>query len=180
MVSDPFSTLGLPWRFDLDPARIEERWRELQKAWHPDKHVGRPPHERRIALSKAVEVNEAYRVLRDDLTRAEALLVLRGHPTCRPEPEDPEFLAGIMERREAVQKAWKAGDLARVQELAAEVRALCEKVRAEIATRFAEPDPDLRAIADQIGRWRYYRRFLEDVEAFEAEAVGGAASSTKA
>ena len=34
--------------------------------------------ERRAALSKAVEVNEAWRVVRDPIRRAEALLALAG------------------------------------------------------------------------------------------------------
>ena len=34
---DPFATLGLPARYDLAPPEIEQRYRELQKALHPDR-----------------------------------------------------------------------------------------------------------------------------------------------
>jgi molecular chaperone HscB len=39
--------------------------------------------ERRQALAKAVEVNEAWRIVRDPMRRAEALLELGGEPSVR-------------------------------------------------------------------------------------------------
>src|SRR5688500_11574646 len=119
-MNDPFAILGLPARFDLSPREIEQRVRELQKALHPDRFVGRPAQERRMSLSRAVEVNEAHRTLRDDLSRARALLALRGHSVADAQPADPELLMEMMERREALSDA--RGDAAKVRELAADVK----------------------------------------------------------
>ena len=66
---DPFATLGLARRYDVDPRELETKYRDLQRALHPDRHVSGSPSERRMSLSRAVEVNEAYRLLRDDLAR---------------------------------------------------------------------------------------------------------------
>ena len=37
---DPFATLGVPRRFDVDLAAVEKTHRELSRALHPDRYVG--------------------------------------------------------------------------------------------------------------------------------------------
>ncbi len=78
MKVDPFATLGLPRSYDVDLPAVEKTHRELSRALHPDRFVNAGASERREALSKAVEVNEAWRVVRDPIRRAEALLQLAG------------------------------------------------------------------------------------------------------
>ena len=58
---DPFETLGVEPRFDLDLTALEKRHRELSGALHPDRYTGRPASERRMALDRAIKVNEAWR-----------------------------------------------------------------------------------------------------------------------
>ena len=171
-MTDPFATLGLPARFDLSPGEIEQRVRDLQKALHPDRFVGRPAQERRMSLSKAVEVNEAHRTLRDDLSRARALLSVRGHAVSDAQPADPSFLMEVMERREALSDA--RGDAAKVRELAVDVTREYQRARERIAQLFDQGD-DLTAISDVLGRMRYYRRFLDEVEAIEEAAIAAGA-----
>ena len=72
MNADPFDTLGLEPVFDLDLAAAERRYRELSKVVHPDRFTTVSGPERRRALSKAVDVNEAWRRLRDPIARAES------------------------------------------------------------------------------------------------------------
>ncbi len=111
---DPFATLGVEPRFDLDLAAVEKTHRELSRALHPDRYVSAGASERREALGKAVEVNEAWRILRDPIRRAEALLVARGVTIAEgSEPQaDPEFLMEMLEQREALDEAKQAKDLA--------------------------------------------------------------------
>ena len=82
-MQSPFVVLEIEPRFDLDPAALEARHKELSRALHPDRYAGRPASERRLALSKAIEVNEAYRALRDPIKRAEAVARSRSIPTTR-------------------------------------------------------------------------------------------------
>ena len=63
---DPFSILGIARNYAIDPAAVEKRHRELSRALHPDRFVGAGASERRAALAKAVEVNEAWRIVRED------------------------------------------------------------------------------------------------------------------
>src|SRR5258708_37188915 len=101
---DPFATLGMARGFEIDLGAAERRHRELSRALHPDKFVRAGPSERRAALAKAVEVNEAWRIMRDPIRRAEALLRLGGVEAGEgkePSPE-PDFLMEMLERREAL------------------------------------------------------------------------------
>src|SRR5690242_15718215 len=112
-MSDPFDTLGVEPRFDLDPDKLAERHRDLSRTLHPDRYAGAPAAERRMALGKAIEVNDAYRVLKDPVRRAEALLRRAGVPvgeTVEPKPSQA-LLMDMMERREELADARRAKDL---------------------------------------------------------------------
>jgi molecular chaperone HscB len=76
-------------RFDLDVAALDARRKELSRALHPDRFASSPAAERRMALGRAIEVNEAFRALRDPIRRAEALarsLELPVGETSEPNP----------------------------------------------------------------------------------------------
>ncbi|MDD9939271.1 MAG: Fe-S protein assembly co-chaperone HscB [Myxococcales bacterium] len=175
---DPFATLGLPRRYELDRGELEARYRELQKALHPDRHAGASASQRRMSLARAVEVNDAYRALKDDLRRAEALLSLYGG---KAEPEggaaDPEFLMEVMELRESLGDAKAAGDLARVRQLADKVEAMRGAARTTLVERFGDgaADPEPVALAEAsalVSRLKYFKRFLDEVSVIEEEALG--------
>ena len=105
-MSDPFATFGLTPAFELDLNELEQRHRELSRALHPDRYAGRGASERRQALGKAIEVNEAWRRLKNPVKRAEALLERLGLAVSEeqePKPA-PEFLMDVMERREELDR----------------------------------------------------------------------------
>lgn len=178
-MSDPFSILGVTPRFDIDLTELEAKHRELSRTLHPDRYVGRPSAERRMALSKAIEVNEALRVLKDPVRRAEALLGRRGVEL--PEGEEPEpsedLLMEVLELREELASARDSRDLVRVEELAGAVEAREAGVLTLLAKAFSALDehpvktpPDAVVhISEKLGELRYYRRFLEEVRAIEDE-----------
>lgn len=170
---DPFATLGLPAVFDLDAEDVERRYRDLQRTLHPDRFVNAPGPERRIALTKAVEVNEAYRTLRDDLSRAKALLALRGHDAGSDAPADPALLMEVMERREALSDARSSQNLAAARRLGAEVQRDADRARTRLSELFGG-NADLAEIAAVLTKMRYYRRFLDEVEVIEEEALTSA------
>ena len=67
---DHFARLGLPAALDLDAASLDRAYFALQRQWHPDRFVSRPPEDRARASAEAASVNEAYRTLKDPLSRA--------------------------------------------------------------------------------------------------------------
>src|SRR6516225_6451682 len=119
-MNDPFETLGVEARFDLDLAALSQHHRDLSKALHPDRYSGAGAAERRLSLGRAIDVNEAFRVLKDPIRRAEALLRRAGVPvgeTSEPKPP-PALLMEMMEAREELAGAARAKDLAAVARLA--------------------------------------------------------------
>ena len=125
---DPFSLLGLPRSFDVDPKALEASYRALQAKLHPDKHHRRPsapPSDRdRASLAAAdasAAVNAAVALLRCPLARARFLL-----DGTRPDRDDdgaiggsrevfgdPELLMEVMEAREEVEEAAAAAAASR-------------------------------------------------------------------
>jgi molecular chaperone HscB len=188
---DPFAQLGAPRRFDLDLAALEKRHRELSRALHPDKFAQAGASERRGALEKAAEVNEAWRVVRDPIRRAEALFRLAGievGETSEPKP-DPGFLMEMLEMREALAEARAKRKLGDVEKLGAEIAARRSKAEARLAAGFAAHGadgadgadcPEVRAslapLVPLLGELRFYRRFLDEVCAIQDESLESEAS----
>lgn len=166
---NPFAILGIAPSFDVDLASLERTHRDLSRAFHPDRYVGAGASERREALERAIEVNEAWRIVRDPIRRAEALLRLGGASVGEdhePKP-DPEFLLEMLEQREALSEAKVARDHAAVHTLAAAIRMRSGEAERELARAFAKGLAG--GLLGKLGELRFYRRFLDEVSAAEDE-----------
>jgi molecular chaperone HscB len=166
-MSSPFELLGVPALFALDERELEKRHRDLSRALHPDRYTGRPSSERREALSRAISVNEAFRKLRDPLSRAEALLQQLGREiseTNQPKPE-PALLMQVMEQREALATARRAGDRARIEGIAAAASGRLEDATERMADAFSEEPVPVDRVLTLLGELRYLRRLKEEAGA---------------
>jgi len=161
---DPFETLGVEPAFALDLAVLEQRHRDLSRALHPDRHASSGAAERRMALGRAIEVNEAFRILKDPVRRAEALLARRGIASGegKEPPASPALLMEVMERREALAEIRHAKDEAALSRVISEVRQIEQRTQAALASEFAFDSPNPAEILKRIGELRYYRRFLDE------------------
>jgi len=74
--TDYFTCLGFPRRLTIDSDKLEEKFYELSRAFHPDFYQNKSETERSISLGNAATLNTAYRTLRDPIRRAEYLLDL--------------------------------------------------------------------------------------------------------
>ena len=164
MTLDPFETLGIEPAFSLDLEVLEQRHRDMSRALHPDRYATSGAAERRMALGRAIEVNEAFRVLKDPVRRAEALLARRGVATGEgKEPgASPALLMEIMERREALAEVRQSKNEAALTRLVTDVRAQAERVQAVLGSEFASSSTNSAEILKRIGELRYYRRFLDE------------------
>jgi molecular chaperone HscB len=167
MTSSPFEVLGVPLLYALDEHELERRHRDLSRALHPDRYAGRPSSERREALSRAISVNEAFRQLRDPVSRAEALLAQLGRPvseTNQPKPS-PALLMQVMERREALSAARRSGDRARVEAILARASHDADEVAERMADAFSEDPIPVEQVVGFLGELRYLRRLKEEAGA---------------
>jgi molecular chaperone HscB len=175
---DAFDVLGLAPSLELDSALLEQRYRELQRQFHPDKFVQAGSNARRESLSRAVSVNDAYRLLKDELKRAELVFARLSDAPGKPEEDTagPELLMEIMELREELAAVRKRADFARAEELRAQVRSRQDAALATLKRAFTLPrdqlSAELRLEAGQaLSRLRYYRRFQDEVEALHDELL---------
>src|SRR5690625_1865721 len=78
--ADYFELLGVERSMDLDADDLEQRWKARANKMHPDRFVGATSAEKRVAMQWSAQLNEAYRTLREPLSRARYLCTLHGHP----------------------------------------------------------------------------------------------------
>jgi molecular chaperone HscB len=84
---DYFSFFGLPRRLVIDQAQLERRFRDLSRQFHPDYFYNAAPTERLASLERSSYLNDAYRALRNPISRIEHLLAIEGLPPAKS--EDP-------------------------------------------------------------------------------------------
>jgi molecular chaperone HscB len=168
---DYFSLLGLPAIYDVDKDELESRYLARSREVHPDRFVGADARARVEALGATMELNEAYKILRDDARRAEHLLARHGLTIGGNEQLDPGFLMEVLEAREELAEAQAAGDQAAIARLEdamldrrdaalAEIARLWEVVEAGPDSMSDEAQP-LEAIRRELIVLRYVARYLE-------------------
>jgi len=118
-----------------------------------------------------VQLNEAWRTLKDPFKRAEYLLALSGVSLAKEVP--PALLMETLELREELSEARAAGDDTRVQAMARAMRARVEAAMHAVAAGLASGD--LARVAAELVALRYYRRFMDEVALHDDAVAEGAA-----
>ena len=159
---DHFARLGLPAALDLEPASLDRAYFALQRQWHPDRFVARPPDERARASSEAAALNDAYRTLKDPLSRAVYFAGLRGVelPGDGKTIDDPDLLMEAMEAREELHDA---GTAEAVDALAAKARDDVKASLSALGSLFLQQDK--AAIRKALLRLRYLDKSAEEARA---------------
>jgi molecular chaperone HscB len=168
-----YALLGLPQAYAIDTAALDAAWRRMQAAVHPDRHADGSHTERRLALQRATQVNEAYRVLRDPQRRAAYLCELAGvdlaveSNTAMP----GAFLVQQMTWREALGDARSQRDPAALESLRGEVGNARDALLARVG-HLLDIDRDPVAAAAEVRRLMFLDRLLEEIELAD-EALAG-------
>ena len=164
---DDFTVFGLPRAFGLDRARLDERRRALQAEVHPDRFAAEGGAAQRVATQWAMRVNEAWRRLKDPLSRAAYLCELRGAPvgaesnTAMP----AEFLVQQMQWREALDDAAPGDPLPALQEQArAAEEALLARLAVQLDGPGGESPAQAQAAAGSVRALMFVQRFRQDLQ----------------
>jgi molecular chaperone HscB len=94
---DYFSFFGLPRRLNLDLQDLEQRFRDLSRKFHPDYFYNATPTERLASLERSSYLNDAYRTLRNPVSRAEHLLAIEGMAPAKSEDGTPKVPPSLLE-----------------------------------------------------------------------------------
>jgi molecular chaperone HscB len=159
--SDDFELFGLPRRHALEVNDLDVRRRDLQSRVHPDRFATQGAAAQRVAMQWSVRVNEAYRRLRDPLTRAAYLCELGGAPieAERNTSMPAAFLMTQMAWREALEDAASRDELERLQQEVAQARAAWLADVAEALDVHADPV----SAAGGVRALMFIERFGDDV-----------------
>ncbi len=75
---DYFTFFGLLYKLNVDVAKLEREFYGLSRHLHPDINAVKTLEEQQWSLEQSSQLNDAYRTLKDPLTRTEYLLRLQG------------------------------------------------------------------------------------------------------
>lgn len=76
--ADYFAVFDLPRKLHVDMAQLERRFYGLSRKFHPDVYATKSPEEQQWSLDQTSFLNDAYRTLKNPITRTEYLLRLEG------------------------------------------------------------------------------------------------------
>ncbi|MDX1506510.1 MAG: Fe-S protein assembly co-chaperone HscB [Spongiibacter sp.] len=169
---DHFALLGLPRQFDLDQGALTAAYRELQRSVHPDRYAGKSERERRIAVQKSSQINEAYDTLKSLTRRAAYLLKLSGHSVDGSNTSftDSNFLMQQITLREELAELEGASDPE------AALDAFYRDVDGAIAEHTAAfqrgfEDGDYAAAKDEYAKLQFLEKLRSEAERKEGELL---------
>lgn len=148
---DYFRFFGLPRKLGIDPPDLERRFRDLSRQFHPDYFYNAAPAERRASLERSSYLNDAYRALKQPVTRVEYLLQLEGLAARGPQEASTQVPAALLEEVFALNE-----ELDEVRERRAagapvdQWRARLDRARAPIEAKRIEHEEDLASLS---ARW---------------------------
>src|ERR1700761_1440567 len=73
-----FTFFQLPQHLNLDVSALEKQFYVLSRKLHPDRFASKPVAEQEAALAQSSLLNDAYRTLKDPISRTQYLLALEG------------------------------------------------------------------------------------------------------
>jgi molecular chaperone HscB len=73
-----FNLFQLPQHLNLDVVALEKQFYALSRRLHPDRFASKPASEQEAALTASSHLNDAYRTLKDPISRTQYLLKLEG------------------------------------------------------------------------------------------------------
>jgi len=144
---DYFSFFDLPRKLTIDLADLEQRFRALSRQFHPDYFYNASTPERLASLERSSYLNDAFRVLKQPLDRAEYLLKVEGLPSVGRHQDAKELPAGVLEEVFALNE--ELDDIRAAREAGAtpdQLMARLDAARRPVEERAARQEAQLEAL----------------------------------
>ena len=105
-----FDIFGIDTSYSVDEGRLRDRFRDLQRKFHPDNFASASDQEKRLSAQYAAHINEAFTTLKDPVLRGRYMLSLHGMSTDEDHDTrmDKDFPMQQMELREDLELALSA------------------------------------------------------------------------
>lgn len=105
--TDYFAIFGIENKLALDVEDLQRRFYANSREWHPDRHARAGAEQLAYAEAASATLNDAWRVLRDPVARAEYVLKNAGFDIGEQRGRDvpPELLEEVFELNMALEEA---------------------------------------------------------------------------
>jgi molecular chaperone HscB len=150
-LSDYFTFLGLPRRLNVDMPLLEQRFRELSRQYHPDYFYNASQKERLESLERSSYLNDAYRTLRNPVTRIEYLLRLEGLPVTKSGEGSPKVPAALLQEVFALNE--ELDEIRELRESGIDPAALKDRLAAARKPIEQKRDAHERQLGELSARW---------------------------
>ncbi len=174
----PFEIFALEPGFAIDGDALRKELVRQSRRMHPDYFASQGPAQRELAERNTAELNAAFEILSDEVSRADWLVRALGGPDENLERAMPqEFLMEVLEWNEALDLARNApsGSPARAalveleRSLGEQRRTTLELVRAALEPTPATNSPRLTEARRQLNALSYLDRALREIEALKLD-----------
>jgi molecular chaperone HscB len=157
-----FEKFSLSPDFNLGDDILENKYLQLQKQFHPDNLVNQSKESQEHAALDSIAINEAYKILRNPVSRAIYLLKLKGinidEDNCEVKP-DGETLMLILELKEKLFGSEDANEALKIKDYAtSEIK----KIIFEVAEIFKKED--YKNAAQKLIKVKYLDKILLDLK----------------
>lgn len=170
LTSNFFELFDVPVAYEVDIDLVQQRYRNLQKAVHPDKFVNASDQEKRISMQQTSWINEAFNTLRQPVELAIYLLKLKG-VDLNLENEttmDAMFLMEQMEMREAVSEVRSKDDpLSELDNVAAEIKSKMKLMMEEFSNAYE--NEQLEDAKELIRKMQFMQKAKQEVDELSAK-----------
>ncbi len=157
-----FTLFGLPESYNIEVGALDQIYFNLQREFHPDKFGNTSPAEKLAAAQKSRIINDAYKILKDDLHRAEYLLFLHNIVVNQDNKEGVQpcriLLAEAMEMRENL---LEAETLEEVKKLENKNKTMRDECVERLSKAFVEGD--LKEAGQLCTRMKYLDKFVDEI-----------------
>jgi len=138
-----FALFGIPVSYDVDLDMIQHRYRELQKAVHPDRYSSASDQERRMSMQQASLINQALHTLKHPVERAMYLMQLKDSQFSMDNQTtvDTGFLMQQLEMREKLEAIRSYQDpVTELETMSAQVKAAIQTFAGEFGGAYQADD----------------------------------------
>ncbi len=146
--ADYFAFFGLPRKLEIDADTLERKFHSLSWKLHPDNFVRASEYERSLSLERSSQLNDAFRTLREPVSRLEYLLEISGARSegQHKQQAPPELLAEVFELNESLDELREARQAGGDTVVMAEIGRHLNAARADFEEKLGDVDREIGAL----------------------------------
>ena len=152
--TDYYALLGLERTLNLSVEDLQRRFYDLSRQLHPDRFTRKLERERHYSLDASSVLNDAYRVLRDPVKRAQYVLSQEGFDVGEQQSKDvpQELLEEVFELNMALEEMRGGDESARPQ---------LEQAEKNFTNMLSEVDQKLESLFTEYDQSRSHDKLVE-------------------